>query len=101
MGRGPRGRAAGAASAAFLVCKSCKLTPLQLFIRVCSSSETLLLKQAFICVFKSSEAAARHSPALPRTQSKGSARNRPGSCQALLEQQSHLIPSADKAEQPV
>lgn len=33
--------------------------------------------------FKSSEAAVHHSPALPRTESKGSARNRPGSCQAL------------------
>lgn len=51
MGRGPCGRAAGADSATFLVCKCCKLTPLQLFVRVCSSSETLLLKQAFICVF--------------------------------------------------
>lgn len=36
-------------SAAFPLCESCKLTPLQLFIGVCSSPETPLLKQAFIC----------------------------------------------------
>lgn len=51
MGRAGALLASSADSAAFLVCNSCKLTPLQLFIRVCSSSETLLLKQAFICLY--------------------------------------------------
>lgn len=81
------GRAARALhSAAFLVCNSCKLTPLQLFIRVCSSSETLLPKQAFICIWfflRAQKLAVNQSPALPRTKSKRSGRNTPSSCQAL------------------
>lgn len=73
------------AFAAFLLCKSCKLTPLQLFIRVCSSSETLLLKQAFICYFfeRAQKLAGNHRPASPRTKSKRSGRTEAGSCQAL------------------